>query len=301
MVVFDKTGTLTEGNLRIKEIHGTQDFNQESILALAAAAEQLSKHPVARAVVSAYQSVPQKISEFEEFPGRGVRARIGNRNLLVGNRRLMVSRGVKGVPDIRGTVVYVAYEGDYAGAIVLEDTVRPEAAEAVSGLKSQGVLRTVILTGDTESPTQQTADAVGIDTVHYGLLPEEKASKMEFLLRTIPTDGTAAYVGDGVNDIEELKLADVGVAMGVAGSQESADAANVLIMTNSLTRLSDAMRVCRRTHNIALQNMVLVLAIKVILVLLTILGVTSMWQAIAADVLLTILTVLNAARILGIK
>lgn len=301
MVVFDKTGTLTEGNLRVKEIHGTQDFNQESILALAAAAEQLSKHPVARAVVSAYQSVPQKISEFEEFPGRGVRARIGNRNLLVGNRRLMVSRGVKGVPDIRGTVVYVAYEGDYAGAIVLEDTVRPEAAEAVSGLKSQGVLRTVILTGDTESPTQQTADAVGIDTVHYGLLPEEKASKMEFLLRTIPTDGTAAYVGDGVNDIEELKLADVGVAMGVAGSQESADAANVLIMTNSLTRLSDAMRVCRRTHNIALQNMVLVLAIKVILVLLTILGVTSMWQAIAADVLLTILTVLNAARILGIK
>ena len=182
-----------------------------------------------------------------------------------------------------------------------EDTVRPEAAEAVSGLKSPGVLRTVILTGDTESPTQQTADAVGIDTVHYGLLPEEKASKMEFLLRTIPTDGTAAYVGDGVNDIEELKLADVGVAMGVAGSQESADAANVLIMTNSLTRLSDAMRVCRRTHNIALQNMVLVLAIKVILVLLTILGVTSMWQAIAADVLLTILTVLNAARILGIK
>lgn len=301
MVVFDKTGTLTEGNLHVKEIHSTQDFNQESCLALAAAAEQLSQHPVARAVVAAYQGVPQQVSEFEEFPGRGVRARIGNRNLLAGNRKLMISRGVKGVPDIRGTVVYIAYEGDYAGAIVLEDTIRSEASEAIQGLKAQGVLRTVILTGDTELPAQQTADAIGIDTVHYGLLPEEKASKMEFLLRTIPTDGTAAYVGDGINDIEELKLADVGVAMGVAGSQRTADAANVLIMTNNLTRLSDTIRICRRTHSIAMQNILLVLLVKIILVLLTLLGVATMWQAIAADVLLTVLTVLNSTRILGIK
>lgn len=301
MAVFDKTGTLTEGNLRVKEIHATQDFNQESCLALAAAAEQLSPHPVARAVVAAYQGPPQKISEFEEFPGRGVRARIGNRNLLVGNRRLMVSRGVKGVPDIRGTVVYVAYEGDYAGAIVLEDTVRPEAAEAIKELKSQGVLRTVILTGDTEAPAQQTADAIGIDTIHFGLQPEEKASKLEFLMRTIPTDGTSAYVGDGVNDIEELSMADVGVAMGIAGSRQSADAANVRILSNNLTRLSDAMRLCRRTHSIAMQNMVFVLLIKLLLVLLTVLGVTYMWQAVAADVLLTVLTVLNSARISGLK
>lgn len=301
MAVFDKTGTLTEGNLRVKEIHATQDFNQESCLALAAAAEQLSPHPVARAVVAAYQGPPQKISEFEEFPGRGVRARIGNRNLLVGNRRLMISRGVKGVPDIRGTVVYVAYEGDYAGAIVLEDTVRPEAAEAIKELKSQGVLRTVILTGDTEAPAQQTADAIGIDTIHFGLQPEEKASKLEFLMRTIPTDGTSAYVGDGVNDIEELSMADIGVAMGIAGSRQSADAANVRILSNNLTRLSDAMRLCRRTHSIAMQNMVFVLLIKLVLVLLTVLGVTYMWQAVAADVLLTVLTVLNSARISGLK
>lgn len=301
MAVFDKTGTLTEGNLRVKEIQATHDFNQESCLALAAAAEQLSRHPVARAVVAAYEGKPQKISEFEEFPGRGVRARIGNRNLLVGNRRLMVSRGVKGVPEIRGTVVYVAYEGDYAGAIVLEDTIRSEASEAIKGLKSQGVLRTVILTGDTESPAQQTADAIGIDTVHYGLQPEEKASKMEFLMRTIPTDGTSAYVGDGVNDIEELGMADVGVAMGAAGSQQTAAAANVLILTSNLNRLTDAMRISRRTHGIAMQNMAFVLLIKLLLVLLTVLGVTYMWQAVAIDVLLTVLTVLNSARILGIK
>lgn len=301
MVVFDKTGTLTEGNLRVKEIHSTQDFNQESCLALAAAAEQFSQHPVARAVVAAYPSVPQKISEFEEFPGRGVRARIGNRNLLAGNRRLMVSRGVKGVPDIPGTVVYIAYEGEYAGAIVLEDTVRPEAADAIKELKNQGVLRTVILTGDTELPTHQAAEAIGIDTTHFGLQPEEKASKMEFLMRTIPTDGTAAYVGDGVNDIEELKMADVGIAMGVAGSQQSASATNVLVMSNDLTRLSDTLRICRRTHNIALQNMVIVILVKILLALLTLVGVAYMWQAVAADVLLAVLTVLNAARILGIK
>ena len=301
MVVFDKTGTLTEGDLRVKEILTTKDFNQESILALGAAAEQLSPHPVARAVVAAYQGKPQKVSEFEEFAGRGVRARIGNRNLLAGNRRLMVSRGVRGVPDIHGTVVYVAYEGDYAGAIVLEDTIRPEAAEAIKGLKGQGVMRTVILTGDTETPAQQTADAIGIDTVHYGLMPEEKASKMEFLMRTIPTDGTAAYVGDGVNDIEELELADVGVAMGVAGSQRSAGAANVLIMDHDLSRLCDAVRISRRTHGIALQNMAVVLFIKVVLALLTLLGVTFMWQAVTADVLLSALTVFNAARILSGK
>ncbi len=301
MVVFDKTGTLTEGELHVKEVLTTPDFPRESCLALAAAAEQLSHHPVARAVVAACPSAPQKISEFEEFPGRGVRARIGNHNLLVGNRKLMVSRGVKGVPEVRGTVVYVAYEGDYAGAIVLEDIVRPEAAEAISGLKSQGVLRTVMLTGDTELPAQQTAEAVGIDTVHYGLQPEEKASKMEFLLRTIPTDGTAAYVGDGINDIEELKLADVGVGMGVAGSLRSADAASVLIMTNNLNRLCDALRICRRTHSIAFQNMVIVMLFKLALALLTVLGVTAMWQTIAADVLITVLTVLNAARIQGIK
>ena len=301
MVVFDKTGTLTEGDLRVKEILTTKDFNQESILALGAAAEQLSPHPVARAVVAAYQGKPQKVSEFEEFAGRGVRARIGNRNLLAGNRRLMVSRGVRGVPDIHGTVVYVAYEGDYAGAIVLEDTIRPEAAEAIKGLKGQGVMRTVILTGDTETPAQQTADVIGIDTVHYGLMPEEKASKMEFLMRTIPTDGTAAYVGDGVNDIEELELADVGVAMGVAGSQRSAGAANVLIMDHDLSRLCDAVRISRRTHGIALQNMAVVLFIKVVLALLTLLGVTFMWQAVTADVLLSALTVFNAARILSGK
>ena len=183
----------------------------------------------------------------------------------------------------------------------MEDTVRPEAAEAIKELKSQGVLRTVILTGDTEAPAQQTADAIGIDTVHFGLQPEEKASKLEFLMRTIPTDGTSAYVGDGVNDIEELSMADVGVAMGIAGSRQSADAANVRILSNNLTRLSDAMRLCRRTHSIAMQNMVFVLLIKLVLVLLTVLGVTYMWQAVAADVLLTVLTVLNSARISGLK
>ena len=301
MVVFDKTGTLTEGDLRVKEILTTKDFNQESILALGAAAEQLSPHPVARAVVAAYQGKPQKVSEFEEFAGRGVRARIGNRNLLAGNRRLMVSRGVRGVPDIHGPVVVLAAYGGYGGAIVLEDTIRPEAAEAIKGLKGQGVMRTVILTGDTETPAQQTADAIGIDTVHYGLMPEEKASKMEFLMRTIPTDGTAAYVGDGVNDIEELELADVGVAMGVAGSQRSAGAANVLIMDHDLSRLCDAVRISRRTHGIALQNMAVVLFIKVVLALLTLLGVTFMWQAVTADVLLSALTVFNAARILSGK
>ncbi len=301
MMIFDKTGTLTEGKMRVKQVNPTHDFTQESCLALAAAAEQKSQHPVAKAIVAAAQSVPQKIAEFEEYPGKGVRARIGNRNLLAGNRKLMVSRGVKNVPDIRGTVVYVAYEGDYAGAVILEDDIRPEAEKAIEGLKSQGVLRTVILTGDTETPAQQVADAIGIDTVHFGLLPEEKSSKIEFLLRTIPTDGTSGYVGNGIDDLDELKQADVGIAMGIAGSKETASAADMLIMTNDLSRVNEALRVCRKAHGIALQNMMLALLTKIILVILALLGVASMWQAVSADVLITVLTVLNAARIIGAK
>lgn len=301
MAVFDKTGILTDGQLRVKEVHPTADFNAASCLALAATAEQGSKHLVARAIVAASQGIPKAVSEFEEFPGRGVRARVGKRTLLVGNRKLMVSRGVKKVPEISGTVVYVAYEGEYAGAIVLEDTVRPEAASAIAGLKTQGVLRTVILTGDTERPTQQVADEIGIDTVHSGLMPDEKASKMEFLLRTIPTDGTAAYIGDGVNDLAELRLADVGVAMGAAGSLEAADAASVLIMSDNLTRFTEAVRISRVTHGIAMQNMVLLFGVKAILVVLALLGAATMWQAVAADVLMTVMTVLNAARTLNAK
>lgn len=301
MAVFDKTSILTVGALQVKEVQPTQEFNQESCLALAAAAEQLSQHPVAQAIRAASQSAPRNVTEFEEYPGRGVRARIGNRNLLAGNRRLMVSRGVKGVPDLRGTVVYVSYEGDYAGAVILEDQIRPEASDAIEKLKSQGVLRTVILTGDTEAPAQQVADTIGIDTVHHSLVPEEKASKMEFLLRTIPTDGTSGYIGDGTNDADILKQADVGIIMGLGGSQEAADAANMLIMSNDLLRLADAMRICRKTHRVAMQNLTLVLLMKVLLTILALMGVVAMWQAVAADVLVTVITVLNAARILGAK
>ncbi len=301
MVVFNKTGTLTEGNLKIKDIQPAHEFTSESCLALAAAAEQKSQHPIAKAIMAVCPGVSQKITEFEEYPGRGVRARIGNSNLLVGNRKLMVSRGVKGVPDIRDTVIYVAYEGDYAGAIVLEDKIRPEAANAIEGLKSQGVLRTVLLSGDTETPAQQIAEAIGIDTVHSSLMPEEKASKMEFLLRTIPTDGTSGYVGNGIDDLDELRQADVGIVLGIAGSQKTADTADMLIMTNDLSRVTEAARVCRKSHGIALQNMALALVTKVILTIMGLVGVVSMWQAVSADVLITVLTVLNAARIIGGK
>ena len=302
MLVFNKTGILTEGEFRVKEVKATKEFNQESCLALAAAAEQSSQHPIAKAIRAASPGIPPtKQTEFEEYPGRGVRTRIGNRNLLVGNRRLMVSRGVKGVPDLSGTAIYISYEGDYAGAILLEDTVRPEAANTIEDLKTQGVLRTVILTGDTEAPTQQTADSIGIDTIHAGLTPEEKASKMEFLLRTIPTDGTAGYVGGGIDDMEELQQADIGIIMGLNGTQNTTEAASMMIMTNDLSYLAEALRVCRRTHRIVVQSTALVLLMKGLLAVLVLLGVASMWQAVAADVLITVLSALNAARTLTIK
>ena len=301
LVVFNKTGTVTTGNLQIKKIYPTQEFSEKNCLALAAAAEQLSQHPVARAIVSACREKLPKIEEFEEFQGRGVRARIGDHVLLVGNRKLMVSRGVKGLPDIDGTVVYIACEGEHIGVIELEDTVRPSAADAIKKIKDQGVERTVLITGDAETPTQRIANAAGIDTVHCSLMPEEKQAKLDFMMRTIPTDGTTAYVGDGVSDIEQLKMADVGVAMGTRGSRYSADAANVLITANDLSGLGEAVQVCKSTHGVAMQNLTLLVAIKLVLAVLALIGLAQMWMAVIVDAVLTVLTVFNTARLLGSK
>lgn len=301
LVVFNKTGTVTTGNLQIKKIYPTQEFSEKNCLALAAAAEQLSQHPVARAIVSACREKLPKIEEFEEFQGRGVRARIGDHVLLVGNRKLMVSRGVKGLPDIDGTVVYIACEGEHIGVIELEDTVRPSAADAIKKIKDQGVERTVLITGDAETPTQRIANAAGIDTVHCSLMPEEKQAKLDFMMRTIPTDGTTAYVGDGVSDIEQLKMADVGVAMGTRGSRYSADAANVLITANDLSGLGEAVQVCKSTHGVAMQNLTLLAAIKLVLAVLALIGLAQMWMAVIVDAVLTVLTVFNTTRLLGSK
>lgn len=301
LVVFNKTGTVTTGNLQIKKIYPTQEFSEKNCLALAAAAEQLSQHPVARAIVSACREKLPKIEEFEEFPGRGVRARIGDHVLLVGNRELMVSRGVKGLPDIDGTVVYIACEGEHIGVIELEDTVRPSAADAIKKIKDQGVERTVLITGDAETPTQRIANAAGIDTVHCSLMPEEKQAKLDFMMRTIPTDGTTAYVGDGVSDIEQLKMADVGVVMGTRGSRYSADAANVLITANDLSGLGEAVQVCKTTHGVAMQNLTLLAAIKLVLAVLALIGLAQMWMAVIVDAVLTVLTVFNTTRLLGSK
>lgn len=301
LVVFNKTGTVTTGNLQIKKIYPTQEFSEKNCLALAAAAEQLSQHPVARAIVSACREKLPKIEEFEEFPGRGVRARIGDHVLLVGNRKLMVSRGVKGLPDIDGTVVYIACEGEHIGVIELEDTVRPSAADAIKKIKDQGVERTVLITGDAETPTQRIANAAGIDTVHCGLMPEEKQAKLDFMMRTIPTDGTTAYVGDGVSDIEQLKMADVGVVMGTRGSRYSADAANILITANDLSGLGEAVQVCKSTHGVAMQNLTLLAAIKLVLAVLALIGLAQMWMAVVVDAVLTVLTVFNTSRLLGSK
>ena len=301
LVVFNKTGTVTTGNLQVKKIYPTQEFSEKNCLALAAAAEQLSQHPVARAIVSACREKLPKIEEFEEFQGRGVRARIGDHVLLVGNRKLMVSRGVKGLPDIDGTVVYIACEGEHIGVIELEDTVRPSAADAIKKIKDQGVERTVLITGDAETPTQRIANAAGIDTVHCSLMPEEKQAKLDFMMRTIPTDGTTAYVGDGVSDIEQLKMADVGVVMGTRGSRYSADAANVLITANDLSGLGEAVQVCKSTHGVAMQNLTLLAAIKLVLAVLALIGLAQMWMAVVVDAVLTALTVFNTSRLLGSK
>lgn len=300
-VVFDKTGTLTTGKLLVQEILPAAGVTDEECLALAAAAEQYSGHPAAAAVVEAYPHRPRPVSNFTELPGRGVRAELDGKTLLVGNRRLMEGEGVTGMPKPGGTVLFVAYGGSYVGAVRIADTVREDAAYAIARLHAQGVRRTVMLTGDTPDAAQHVAGAVGIDTVYASLLPGDKVERMEEVLNARTANRTVAYVGDGINDAPVLKTADVGIAMGAAGTDAAVEAADVVIMTDHLGRVADAVHVARRTERIIVQNIAFALGIKALVLVLTFFGLSEMWEAVFADVGVTVLTVLNAARILKDK
>lgn len=300
-VVFDKTGTLTTGRLLVQEILPVPGVSEEACLALAAAAEQYSRHPAATAIVEAYPDRPRPVSNFYELPGRGIRAELDSKVLLVGNRRLMEGENVAEVPQTEGTVLFVAHGGSYVGAIRIADTVRDDAARAIARLHAQGVRRTVMLTGDTPDAAQRVADEVGIDAAYASLLPGDKVRCLEEVLNTRTANHTVAYVGDGINDAPVLKTADVGIAMGAAGTDAAVEAADVVIMTDNLGRVADAVHVAKHTERIIMQNIAFALGIKALVLVLTFFGLSEMWEAVFADVGVTVLTVFNAARILKEK
>lgn len=294
-VVFDKTGTLTQGRFAVDAIH-PQEVTAEELLDIAAAAESYSSHPVAESVVKAHEGDidRSRIGAVEELAGMGVKAVVDGKTFYVGNGRLMEQVGAAWHEcHLPGTVIHIAEDGRYMGHIVINDQLKPDAAEAIRKLKSLGVKRTVMLTGDSEKVARAVGKELGVDEIHAGLLPAQKVERVEQLL----AEGCrVAFVGDGINDAPVLSRADVGIAMGALGSDAAIESADIVLMDDKPSRLPLAKRLARRTMRIVHENIVFSLAVKFGILILSALGLTNMWWAVFGDVGVLILATLNAMR-----
>lgn len=297
-VVFDKTGTLTKGRFAVSEIHA-ETMEPEELLELAALAESRSNHPIAESICRAYGK-PIDHSRLEgsrELPGKGIRAIIDDRRVAVGNDKMMKGLGIT-PPDCSsvGTVVHLFADGAYAGYLVISDELKDDAAEDLQALKSAGVKKTVMLTGDLESVGRAVGGKLGIDEIHAQLLPDQKVEKVEALLAE--HNGTLAFVGDGINDAPVLTRADIGIAMGALGSDAAIEAADIVLMDDQICKIAEAIHISRKTMTIVKQNIVFSLAVKGLVLILSALGLTGMWLAVFADVGVMVLAILNAMRAL---
>ena len=288
--VFDKTGTLTTGDFRVVRV----ESDRTDLLTLVAGAESASHHPIARAIVKA-AGADVEAADVREIPGQGIFARVRGHEVHAGNRRLMEALGLT-APEVSGaTMVYAAVDGVYAGAIVLEDTVKEGAREALAQLHRLGVKGTCMLTGDREDAARLAAKALGMTDYRSGLLPQDKLSEVEKLL---DSGKTVAFVGDGVNDAPVLSAAQVGVAMGGVGSDAAVEASDLVLLKDDLAGLPKALKIAQRTIGIARQNIAFALAIKFGVMLLSIPGIANMWMAVFADVGVAVLCILNSFRAL---
>ena len=300
IVVFDKTGTLTKGVFNVTAIHPDQ-VSEHDLLELAALAESYSDHPISRSLKDAYNADldQSRVSEVEEIAGHGVKATVDGRRVAAGNDKLMESIGVKWHPCHRvGTTVHVAVDGVYAGHIVISDEVKEDAAQAIADLKAMGVRKTVMLTGDAKAVGEDVAARLGLDEVHTQLLPADKVDRVEALLNEKTGKGKLAFVGDGINDAPVLSRADLGIAMGGLGSDAAIEAADIVLMDDKPSKIAAAIRVAKKTLGIVKQNIVFALAVKLLVLALGALGMANMWEAVFADVGVSVIAILNAMRAL---
>ncbi len=300
-VVFDKTGTLTRGVFQVTAVHPDQ-YPEEELLELAALAEGYSEHPISRSLKQACHEPLElrRVSGVEEFSGRGVRAVVDGKTVWAGNDKLMEEAGAQWRPcHHTGTIVHVAVDGLYAGHIVISDQIKEDAPQAVAALKRLGIKQTVMLTGDAAEVGEAVAKQLGLDQVHTRLLPADKVSRVEALLAETSAKGTLAFVGDGINDAPVLSRADVGIAMGGLGSDAAIEAADVVLMDDKPSKLAEAIAIARRTLSIVRQNIGFALAVKALVLVLSALGVSNMWQAVFADVGVSVIAILNAMRALN--
>ena len=303
-IVFDKTGTLTRGEFKVTEIHAADGQAERSLLELAALAESYSDHPISRSIKDAWGEAVDmtRVSDTEEISGHGVRALVDGHTVLAGNSKLMKEMKVdyKECPSI-GTAVYLAKDGVFKGSIVISDTIKEEAYEAIKSLKKAGVRKTVMLTGDKKEVGEAVAARLGLDEVHAELLPDGKVAKVEALLAGMQGKDKLAFVGDGINDAPVLSRADIGIAMGSMGSDAAIEAADIVLMDDDPSKISDVVRISRKTMSIVKQNIIFALGVKAIVLLMGAFGMANMWEAVFADVGVSVIAIINAMRALSYK
>lgn len=310
--VFDKTGTLTYGNFKVTSVN-TNGISEKELLMYAAVAERDSLHPIALSIVNEYEERfgekidKNNLSAVTELSGFGINAKAFAKDILVGNVRLMKERGIEILDDPQiqtGTIVYVSVDGKYAGSLVIEDEIKKDSKEGIKRLRKEKIGRTYILTGDRKSVAEKIADNLGVDEVIAELLPEDKVSCLEGIMNIKhekkPYGNTVAYVGDGINDAPVLARADVGIAMGCLGTDAAIEAADVVIMTDEITKLSEAVRIAKKTKRIVSENVVFSLAVKLAVLILSAVGISNLWWAVFSDVGVCVIAILNSMRTLGI-
>ncbi len=308
-IVSDKTGTLTEGNFAVSEILPAEGILTETVLHYAAVAEGMSTHPIAVSIQEAHAKVkdmhdddPVDRVEIENISGQGVLAKSGNDQIFVGNGKLMEHFHIpyQPVENAAATICYVAKNNDYLGAILIRDSIKQDAREAIQALKEEGVRRIVMLTGDHEGVGRAVAGELGIDDYYAEMLPQDKVNKLEELLEQ-KQNGYLAFIGDGINDAPSLSRADLGIAMGGVGSDAAIEAADVVIMDDCLPRIPSVIHIARRTIRISKQNIFFALGVKALILILGALGIANMWAAVFADVGVAVLCILNSMRLLLFK
>ena len=299
-VVMDKTGTLTEGVFKVMGVHHTP-IEEEKLLEFAAYAEVSSSHPIARSIKSAYgkEIDREKVTDIVENSGNGITANVDGHKVAVGNGMLMDEINVKYIPCTHvGTVIHVAVDGNYEGHILISDKIKDTSKEAIKELKSLGVVKNVMLTGDSERVAKEVSDELGLDEYHGQLLPIDKVTEVERLLKEAKNVGKLVFVGDGINDAPVLSRADVGIAMGAMGSDAAIEAADVVLMDDNPLKIAKAIHISKDTIRIVYQNIAFAIGVKLIVLVLGALGLASMWLAIFADVGVMVIAVLNSIRIL---
>ena len=302
-VVFDKTGTLTQGVFEVNEVHHNE-MSREQLLEYAALAESASSHPISKSLQRAYgkEIDRSRVTDIQEISGNGVTAKVDGIDVAAGNSKLMDRLGVKWIDCHQaGTIIHMAVDGRYAGHIVISDIEKPHAKEAIQALKKAGVEKTVMLTGDSRKVAEHVAADLGIDEVHAELLPADKVSEVEEILKKNTGKGRLAFVGDGINDAPVLSRADIGIAMGAMGSDAAIEAADIVLMDDDPLKISKAIRISRKCLRIVYENIWFAIGIKLICLVLGAVGIANMWLAIFADVGVMIIAVLNAIRALFVK